>query len=529
VILRCLAKRPEDRFPRASSLAAAIAEALNLPVPVAVSQPAYPQDATDQPTYFTPMQPAQYEQEPALAGVATELAPATSFEPSSRPPVAVSAMANTPAPIIGNAQSTPASTHQASQGQNPPAAPPAFRGPEVASVSPVLVRPPRRNMARNAVIALIIVALLASGLGAYFAFHPSGASSQVAGYATFTSSGQAGDQNNLGVDDGFQLRLTNIPNPPAGKEYFAALLPDSNRPEDAPVPLGPVSIGNGVATLARPYVNPQHMNLLDHISRFVITQEDSNATPLSFSDQTKWRYYAAIPQTPSSQDCTQSINTLNGLCHVRHVLSNDPELVQAGLQGGLAFWFLNNSSEAWKWTIEVRDHGTAPDVRHKLINVLTTLDGLQCVPQDIQHAFPGGDNQADDNGLQSSAQFPLLPCNQAGTRASYLEHIGRHLSGIIGSTGATAEQITLANRINNDLSNVQTRLQTVRNDALQLAALNDTQLIQMHGLRNKLEIDAITAIGSEVDPSGNTGPGVVQIYSELQLLSRFTVMPFHQA
>src|SRR5207248_8151210 len=54
VMLRCLAKDPAARFPNASSLAAAIAEGLQVPVPERLGKPTYPADVVDMPTYLTP-------------------------------------------------------------------------------------------------------------------------------------------------------------------------------------------------------------------------------------------------------------------------------------------------------------------------------------------------------------------------------------------------------------------------------------------------------------------------------------------
>src|SRR6266567_2513132 len=54
VTLRCLAKDPAARFPSASSLAAAIAEALHVPVPESLGEPAYLMNAEFTPTYVTP-------------------------------------------------------------------------------------------------------------------------------------------------------------------------------------------------------------------------------------------------------------------------------------------------------------------------------------------------------------------------------------------------------------------------------------------------------------------------------------------
>ena len=94
VILRCLAKDPAARFPSASSLAAAIAEALNVPVPESLGKPAFPMDAEYMPTYIIPsppnLTPGTTPTSPALPLVKTPVPPPTlmaqsgsSFAPSS--------------------------------------------------------------------------------------------------------------------------------------------------------------------------------------------------------------------------------------------------------------------------------------------------------------------------------------------------------------------------------------------------------------------------------------------------------------
>src|SRR5262249_28995126 len=52
VILTALAKDPNARFSSASTMTAAIAEALNVPVPESLGQPTYPQDYQNMPTYI---------------------------------------------------------------------------------------------------------------------------------------------------------------------------------------------------------------------------------------------------------------------------------------------------------------------------------------------------------------------------------------------------------------------------------------------------------------------------------------------
>src|SRR5881396_2790805 len=123
VIMRCLAKDPAARFTSASSLAAAIAEALNVPVPESLGKPAYPLDAEYMPTYVIPsppnlsLGPAPYS--PALPIVKTSTPPpagmaqsGSSFAASSRdgqstPPVSVGKSSEVSSPAYSKAKSIP--------------------------------------------------------------------------------------------------------------------------------------------------------------------------------------------------------------------------------------------------------------------------------------------------------------------------------------------------------------------------------------------------------------------------------------
>src|SRR5438105_882102 len=111
VILTALAKDPNARFARATTMAAAIAEALNVPPPESLGQPAYPPDARLMPTYFISKQ-GDSEGRPYPTTPA-------SWQPAMSPPSggmpAVSAASSSPGNLLpGNVtpqHATPASWH----------------------------------------------------------------------------------------------------------------------------------------------------------------------------------------------------------------------------------------------------------------------------------------------------------------------------------------------------------------------------------------------------------------------------------
>ena len=133
---------------------------------------------------------------------------------------------------------------------------------------------------------------------------------------------------------GFQVSLSNIPPPQAGKGYYAWLLLDQDQSEANSRALGMLVISNGTATLSSPYIDPLHDNLLASFSRFLVTEEPTSPSPLDPSlDKGTWRYYAEIPQNPAVQNCLAATNQLNALCHLRHLLSGDHELAEVNLPG----------------------------------------------------------------------------------------------------------------------------------------------------------------------------------------------------
>lgn len=522
VILRSLAKDPEQRYPSALALVTALAEALQVVLPERRGQPLSAPDIRTLPISSVEVQ-----------DVPTQ----TLGRPSPVPVVVVNPATPFPDVFSGEEDTPPGGVGQLAH------APERALSP-VQDRLPALVAPPRparlESRSRQLLIALtavLLVALAGTGLSVFLAIHAShlpntgAATSPLAGRAFFTSSGDASGMHNLGLNDTFQVTLTHIPAPQAGKQYYAWLLPDLDQTEASPRALGTLVLNDGVASLRTAYIDPQHANLIGLFSRFLVTEEPVNPVPVSPSlDTATWRYYAAIPQSSPLNNCQGSINQLGVLCHLRHLLSGDPELAQVHLAGGLDFWFLNNIKELVKWTQEAVDHSAAADIRHKLVNILYILDGNSCIQQDVQqHGAPGLDNTPDDGTLPTIAAIPLLNCALTPNAPGYIVHIHNHLNALLQSPGVLSSQKVLATQIGAELNAINSWLQDVQNDARQLLALDDTQLMQANGenMRGVLNMQATSVLSGGVNPTnGALIPGAESISEQIQQLATMDVMTY---
>ena len=413
--------------------------------------------------------------------------------------------------------------------------------PSSTSVSEMTTPPaPRRRRGLlTALVALLIIVLVGSVLLSHFALatanvtHPAAPVAQVVGHAYFMNSEHGSGPNSQGVNDKFQINLSNIANPTSGKSYYAWLLPDGNHSEITSIALGTLNVTNGTASLQSPYIDPQRTNLLDNFSRLLITEEGSNPVPLSYSlDKKTWRYYAEIPQTPDLGDCSGSMNQLSDLCHLRHLLSNDPELQQVNLSGGLNYWFLNNVAYVQKRAGEAAHRTVPAHIRNKVMDILSVLDGPQCIQQDLQQASssaPGVDNTPDDSTLNTFDTIPLLSCALTPSQPGYLVHIHNHLSALIHSSGVLADQVTLATQINAELNTMNGLLGQEQMDAQKLIGMDDHQLVHTHGHALLLEMEALTTriLNGGNDPTTNQPqPGVAQISSQIQQLATLDIKAY---
>jgi hypothetical protein len=396
--------------------------------------------------------------------------------------------------------------------------------------TPVPARPaPRRHQVlRVGLIALLIVILLSSGLGAFFLLnHYTAASTTSAapivfGQAYYVSSDQVNQTTNLGINDEFQINLKNIPNPPSGKSYYAWLTPDAKNAEGIDILLGKLAVNKGVVHFFY-QGDGQHTNLLAITSGFLITEEDASVTPTTPTpDHTAWKYFAQLPQTPPAGQ------TYSLLDHLHHLLANDPDLMAVQLLGGLNIWTYRNMLKIYDYAQRMQNdwHSqNVTDLRHRLIETLDYLDGVQFVWQDVPAGTP---NEAG----RPASQIGLLEFSPTQTPPAYLSHIALHLNGVLQSPGSTAYQRTLSSQIDLILSNVRDWLQQVRSDAKQLVYMSASQLLQQPSLSliNDLNTHATSAFKGQTNASsGQTEKGVSQMYVAIQKLATFDVTAYKRS
>lgn len=542
LLLRALAKDPQQRYPSASAMTAAVAQAFNLPVPPELAQAVPLTDdrtivagATPRVTLQTGIDPASASSMPLMSDLET-IPPSKSIPNPVTPYPGESSSSDTPAFTADHSPVTPLSVQDnttsgatvlaasevpaSSMSSVEQRAPAAGSPPE-----PPLLAPRRQQRLRVALISLLIVVLLGSGLGAFFLLNhhtttpTTSAVPIVFGQAYFVSTDQVSQTSGQGINDEFQINLKGIPNPPPGKSYYAWLTPDANNAEGIDLLLGKLTVSNGVVHFFYPG-DGQHTNLLAITSGFLITEEDASVTPTTPTpDHTAWKYFARLPQTPAAGQ------TYSLLDHLRHLLANDPDLMATHLFGGLNIWAYRNVLKIYDSTQNMQNdwHSqNVTDLRHRLIETLDYLDGAQFVRQDVPADTP---NVA---GLPSS-QIGLLEFSPTQTPPAYLSHIALHLNGVLQSPGSTTYQRTLANQIDRILSNVRDWLQQVRSDAKQLLNMNTSQLLQPSSLTliNDLSTHATSAFNGQTNAStGQTEKGVSQMYVAIQKLATFDVTAY---
>ena len=314
VILKSIAKEPEDRYQSARELTIAAAEAMHIPIPRQLLSPA-PPVISNTPTSSRP--PSSLSLSPSLpltpsdpslqslTPSSPQSSPLTPSGPPSLPgtdsmswPMAAPNMQNAPknnpvssgGSMLGIPPSPAASNQLAPTASMHGGVPPQ---PIIITQAPPVQRPKfsRRTFILLALLSLILVI---SGVATWvFVRHPQTTTPPgPVGQVHFINSGHAPSGNY----DTVQIDLTNIPNPPQGQTYYAWI--ESGSSEQL-VPHWQLIPQNGtVHTNNLTY--PNYNNLLQPDTVLLITRESSGQDPhVPTTDLTAHLYYAQL--APLSQ------------------------------------------------------------------------------------------------------------------------------------------------------------------------------------------------------------------------------------
>jgi eukaryotic-like serine/threonine-protein kinase len=513
VIMRCIAKDPAARFPSASAMVAALVDvnqqgSFNMPAHEIVGQSSGPFNSMemDMPTV-----------------ISTRMSPLPAGVVSSGP------MYSSQAQVGGISQPYPVVQ---SGGPITPLLPgytPAYStGNQAVGISmppptaPSAKKPGRRGL-YIVLAALLILALIGSALGAYFAFFSKGTPTtttttpQIVGHAYFVSSGFVSPYSRQGITDQLQINLENVSAAPLGKSYYAWLLNDITL-DWRPIYLGQLAFNNG--TLSLFYAGDAvHSNLLATNSRFLITEEDASAAPSSPSlDPKAWVYYAEFSQIKPVPTDPTSYSVYD---HIRHLLADDPKVKAAGLTGGLDIWLYRNTQKVLEWAGSARDAWKTKGVafiHRQLARIMDYLDGTLYVKKDL----PGLGLYADPN-ISKVGLLTFDP--QTQNPPGYLYHIGKHLHEITALPQTSAAQRELAIQINQSIDVVNLWMRNIRDDVLKLYAMPDAHLTGNDGLTLLDEVATLAneAFAGKVDVHDQVTNGVVQIHYDIQRLATFDV------
>jgi serine/threonine-protein kinase len=349
VVLKSIAKDPRERFPSATAMTIALAQAFNLPVPALLNQPgekrepSIPSNPLQPRTGMTPIRPAFAPPAQPLSFMPTirnQPGPPSPFTSSPQEqnlmtPTRGKATRTTPAANFSAAPQQPATTTPHLPPQQPasalppwgttrPAQPPAgVSAPHVPERTGTGREPGFFARKWVLVICLICVVLLLLGTGAAVlgprlfsstATPTPAANGDVFGQIHFLSS----SVTTQGSFDELQIDLHNVAPPPAGQIYYAWLTQTNN---ELRAPHWPLQVKNG--TIQNLYTSePPRTDLLSASNLFLISAEATTSTPVVPNLTLALHFYYALlthpaPSSPAFEvkSCpTSNINSATNPC-----------------------------------------------------------------------------------------------------------------------------------------------------------------------------------------------------------------------
>lgn len=542
VVQRCLAKEPEKRYADAASMVADLADGFALPMPDTLSQGSILLDEINESTIRLPPRPVLAQN---MTPDATIIQPVNLTPLPPSPPLPATQAAGevemekrqvTPVtpPFISAGMTPGNQAHNISQYVTDAAISPIAASPGLVPSKPAAF-PVQKKRSKVVPVILILLALLLVGaaVGSFLVLSnqaqtpPVVPSNPIVGHAFFVSSGQLSPTGGQGINDGLQINLSSIADAAPGKSYYAWLLHDKNIPDATALLLGKIVVEHGSAHLLYSS-DARHTNLLGFTSRVLITEENANIVPVNPSpDQSTWRFYAELPQTPDPAD---TLNHFSLLDHLRDLLAEDPKIAAFGIHGGLSIWLPRNVEKLLEWAGSARDYWGEVNslglMHSQFIRILDYLDGQANVQADVPPGTP----------LLATSPVALLSADTSSSQnqgiADYVHEIIGHLNAIAQAPGITPDERALTVQINTGMTNLTNWLNQLHQDAKQLLSMTNAQLLQASTLPllDDLQINAFYAYVGQLDPSTNQiQAGATQIYYETEHLATFDISAFKAA
>lgn len=300
VMLQSIAKNPQERFPTAAAMTAALAQALNVPVPASLSS-LYRGNSSSVSRPFLQAGNQQSSVPPALINTPTIL-----NTPTSTNTFTMSSSFSVP-PASGGIEDQEktalSSRIREASYQTPPG---RVYEPGIALPPQPVAAPLQPTRSRKTLFILLAALLLLSGTGASVLLlvknaqntnSTQNAANKVVGQIVFTRSANA----SAPIFDQLKIDLTDIAALPGGKAYYAWLIVLPNAEEKEPTdPSWALQMSNGAIHGTYASASPS-TDLFAHSSKFLITEEDTNPAPIiPNTDLNMRKYYALLPSAPSS-------------------------------------------------------------------------------------------------------------------------------------------------------------------------------------------------------------------------------------
>jgi hypothetical protein len=417
---------------------------------------------------------------------------------------------------------------------DPLAQPPRLSVPLAGQIAPppmprLPIQEPRKRARRFSPLLVVLIIALVIGIAGAFLVLPHSfqtdtpsAAPSIVGSLAFSNSEHLSENSTQGIGDQVTIDFNGIAAPTANKSYYAWLLGDQKQSDPKALLLGKLTVSNSKAHLFYGG-DSQHTNLLQTMSRFLVTEEDAQVQPLNPSpDQSVWCFSGEFSSAPLPSTDGKQFSYLD---HLRHLLASDPTLNELELPGGLNNWFYRNTGKVLEWTGSIREAWEEGKdtgfLRRQLMRTLEYLDGISFVSQDLPPNTPLLVNER-------LARIGLIQVNGPNQEPpSYMSHIIHHLNGLLQAGNATNDLRKKIAPLVTALANVEHWLGLARTTAQKLLKMTDAQLKQQPetlNLINDLIDNTNQAYTGEMDPITNQmREGATWVHRQMQALATLSI------